>query len=399
METTKRTVILLILVLLATGTTQSTEKPATEISGTRTASCLVKVTADPAILPLNFETIDYLLQSSGIGGKAAREVLGVSPDQIYDLFTIEYVQLHASDAGGGVGIPPELLRGGPSNIGGFDDGMSEYEYEMMKTEQPGAEQNPYSDPSESSGSSSVGRSTSDTLYGSSSSRRSRIATRSPSTTGTSYSRRRSRDRGSSYDYYSSRPTAASSRRTRTTTVQTAPAGEHMYLFNLNVHLPEEIKPAAKEFMNALVDNLRQTLTDAYRVYGKELQNLLRFAESQRDQAQLRLTKSMEQIKATGPSLPIKQNPADVAVHEQLEQIIDLSMLSVEMSFTEVISELKNSVDPPLQIQPHWKDLLENGEVEPATPTGMEPLTGIKLRKALEILLSGLSDGFVEFKYV
>jgi hypothetical protein len=30
---------------------------------------------------------------------------------------------------------------------------------------------------------------------------------------------------------------------------------------------------------------------------------------------------------------------------------------------------------------------------------MEPLTGIKLRKALEILLSGLSDGFVEFKYV
>ncbi|NQT01467.1 MAG: M48 family metalloprotease [Planctomycetes bacterium] len=85
------------------------------------------------------------------------------------------------------------------------------------------------------------------------------------------------------------------------------------------------------------------------------------------------------------------DPIDEAVHEQLEMIVDLSDLIPGTSFGEVVEKLENSVEPPLQIQPIWKDLLENAEVEQATPAGMDSLPHIKLRKALEILLTSVTS--------
>jgi len=152
-------------------------------------------------------------------------------------------------------------------------------------------------------------------------------------------------------------------------------------------------------MNALVDNLRQALTNAYNAYEEKLQNLLQFAESRRDHAQSQLAKAIEQTKAIWQAPAIRQNPADAAVYERLEEIVDLSDLEAGLSFVEVIEMLSNSVEPPLQIQPNWRDLLENAEVEPTTPAGVDPLTGIKLRKALEVLLAGVSSEFAELKYV
>jgi len=104
-----------------------------------------------------------------------------------------------------------------------------------------------------------------------------------------------------------------------------------------------------------------------------------------------------------PDKPIGLDPLDAIVYEQLEKIVDLSDLSPGMSFGEVIERLKTSVDPAIQIQPNWKDLLENAEVEQATPAGMDPLTGIKLRKAIEILIAGVTSAqlgeFGEITYV
>jgi len=104
-----------------------------------------------------------------------------------------------------------------------------------------------------------------------------------------------------------------------------------------------------------------------------------------------------------PDKPIGLDPLDAIVYEQLEKVVDLSNLSPGMSFGEVVEILKNSVDPPIQIQPNWKDLLENAEVEQATPAGMDPLTGIKLRKAIEILIAGVTSAqlgeFGEITYV
>jgi hypothetical protein len=378
METTKRIVILLILGLLAAGPGQSAEKPARRISNTYTASCLVKITCDPAILPLNLETIDYLLRSSGVGGKAACETLEFSADKVHDLFTIEYVQLLTSDAhgdipplpsrsGSGLGAPPTPSRRDPSEIAGSDmEGMDEYMYEMRMEDEMG-----------------TGRASS-TRPGSSSSR-------SWSTSPSSSTRSR-------YGTTRTLRTVPTTSRTPSTPSASSADGR-TYLFSLNIHLPEEVKPAAKEFMNTLVANLRHALLDAYDAHVEELQSLLQFTEERRDSAQTQAANAMERVEAIKVTPPIELNPADAAVHEQLEQIVDLSALTQSMTFEDVIMEVKNSVDPPLQIQPNWKDLLDMAELEPTTPAGMDPLSGVKLRKALELLLAGVSSDFAEVAHV
>ncbi|MHC4171445.1 MAG: hypothetical protein ACYTBX_18525 [Planctomycetota bacterium] len=92
METAKRTLILLSLVILTAGTAQSDEKPATEeVPRIYTESCVVKITSDPAILPDMIATIESLLQSSGVSGKAVREIIGtplnISPQKLCSLNT------------------------------------------------------------------------------------------------------------------------------------------------------------------------------------------------------------------------------------------------------------------------------------------------------------------------
>ena len=380
METTKRIVILLILGLLAVGTSQSAEeaeRPVRRISNTRTASCMVKITCDPAILPLNLETIDYyyLLRSSGVGGKAARETLQLSTEEVHDLFSIEYVQLLTSDAhdsvpplpsrrGSRLAAPPTPSQPVAPGIGksGFE-GTNEYEYEMMMEDEMPIVGGEYSLP----GASSPAARSKSIL----SSRRGTTRTlRTP-------------------------PTA---RRTPYPTSTSSTDGQTC-LFSLNIHLPEKVKPAAKEFMEAIVDNLRHAILDAYDAYMEELQSLLRFTEDRRDRAQTQLANATEQVEAIKMTPAIGLNPADAAVHEQLEQFVDLSNLTQSMTFEDVITELKNSVDPPLQIQPNWKDLLEMADLESTTPAMIDPLTGIKLRKALEVLLAGVSSEFATIDYV
>jgi len=118
MEATKHIVILLVLILLTSAPAQSANGPAAaDISNTRTASCVVKITSNPMILPLDDATIDYLLHSTGIGGRVAREVLNISPDQVSDIFKIETLAGAAgrilpedrSQGTEGRGQKPELL--------------------------------------------------------------------------------------------------------------------------------------------------------------------------------------------------------------------------------------------------------------------------------------------------
>jgi len=107
MEATKHIVILLVLILLTSVPAQSANEPAAaDISNTRTASCVVKITSDPMVLPLDNATIDYLLHSTGIGGRVAREVLNISPDKVSDIFKIEALA-------GGVGriLPEDRSQG------------------------------------------------------------------------------------------------------------------------------------------------------------------------------------------------------------------------------------------------------------------------------------------------
>jgi len=368
METAKRIVVLFTLGFLTTGQAQSTEEPVRRISNTRTANCLVKITCDPGIMPLNLETIDYLLRSSGVGGKAAREVLDWPTDRVQELFSVEYVPSSASSGsaarwGGG---------GSPLSPAESMDEMSGYEYEMMKDTE-----------------------------------RQKNEMGMPMRPGRTYTN--PRGRSSSIVGRTALPFGANSPYGAELVRRTAPApssditgssgDRQFHLFSLSVQLPDEIKPAAREFMNALVDNLRRAMMEAYSTCEDDLRMQIQFAEDRRDRARSELAKVMEQAKTAASFPEFKENPADAAVNEQLETLVDLSDLNTGMSFKDVIKRLKESVDPPLEIQPNWKDLLENAEVEETTPAGMDPLTVIKLRKALEILLAGVSSDSAELGYV
>ena len=347
METKKRIVILLTLGLLAAGPGQSAEKPARRISNTRTASCLVKITCDPAILPPDSRAINFLLHSSAVGGKAAREVLDFSMDETTGLFTVEYLQLPASESGATWRRSPK----GASGTGVKEDEMDEYEYAMMMEQEM--------------------------------KKRSQSMPTSPDT----------------YPRYGGPRILGTAPTPIRITPTVSSEDEQTYLFGLNISLPKEVKPAAKEFMSILIENLRRALLESYSAYVNECNSQLQFAEDRRDKAQTQLAKAMEQVEAIKVTPPIKLDPADAAVHEQLEQIVDLSSLNIAMCFDEVINELEHSVEPPLQIQPNWKDLLELADLEPTTPSMMDPLTGIKLRKALEVLLAGVSSDSAKVGYV
>lgn len=93
---TKFTVLDIIIMtwVLACGSALAAEKPAdtdkpAAISGTRQASCLLRITSDPAVLPLTPEVVEFLLRSSGVAGRAARDVgifdAGIELEELFEL--------------------------------------------------------------------------------------------------------------------------------------------------------------------------------------------------------------------------------------------------------------------------------------------------------------------------
>ena len=238
MKTTKTIVILLALVLLTAAGAQSAEKPAKkEISNTQIASCLFKITTDEAVLPLNEEAIDYLLGSSGVAGKAAREVLDISPDFASELFEIEEIYSIDSDSAGGMGIPP--------------------------------------------GTTVSGRRYPTTA---------RTSPRPPATPTTSSSRRTTTPRPT-------RPTTRPPTPRAPKVTQPLPsATEQTILFRLQVGLANETKPAAEEFMMALIDNLRSALRGAFGEYSAKLNNQLLLADTEAIRAERQLIEMQGELR-------------------------------------------------------------------------------------------------------
>jgi Flp pilus assembly secretin CpaC/tetratricopeptide (TPR) repeat protein len=100
-----------------------------------------------------------------------------------------------------------------------------------------------------------------------------------------------------------------------------------------------------------------------------------------------------------PEGPIGQDPADMAVYQQLDEIVDLSELTSEMPFSEAMGVLKNSVDPPLRIVVLWRDLYDNADIDQTTPINMDAISAIPLGAALKLLLESVSGGFADLDYV
>lgn len=66
---------------------KAVEKPK-EVSHTRSASCILRITFDPSILPLNEQMLGYLVTSSGILGKVTKEILQAESYPNVTLMTI-----------------------------------------------------------------------------------------------------------------------------------------------------------------------------------------------------------------------------------------------------------------------------------------------------------------------
>ena len=78
----------------------------------------------------------------------------------------------------------------------------------------------------------------------------------------------------------------------------------------------------------------------------------------------------------------------------------LSALTHETAFDEAIDILRHSVKPPLNIFVLWRDLEDNANIDRDTPIGMEGLSGITLKKHLELILASVSTvGDREIGYV
>ncbi|MCD4831579.1 MAG: hypothetical protein K8R02_07225 [Anaerohalosphaeraceae bacterium] len=91
-------------------------------------------------------------------------------------------------------------------------------------------------------------------------------------------------------------------------------------------------------------------------------------------------------------------PADVAVYKQLETLVDLSALGPDTVLDEAIEIIRTAVDPPLKITVRWRDLEENGYIEPDTVIGTRGINGISLGKGLKELLDSVSGGIVKIDY-
>lgn len=385
METAKTSVILLTCVVLMGGAVQATGKQAVEdISGTRTASCLVRVTCNPAVLPLDTDTIEDLLRSSGVGGKAAREVLGVP---LVDKFL--NVDPVSGFSGESVGRSAKS-SGAPRPMSREESYDDEYMMTMMEEEYVTEEYGDYRMMMEES-----------------------KQPYAPTRSGSRRPRRTSAGRRPLDTYQAQNCSACHARSEMANAAARGcpvaaglprPAVEQELLFRLEVDLREEIigqavKPAAEEFMNALVDNLRQALVQAFDKYRSRLDFQVKLAVDRRDEAKAQLSKLLDQVLAVSQMPARGLDPADQAVYEQLDQIVDLSQLSPTMPFAEAIDILSNSVEPPLKTVVLWRDLLDNAEIEPTTAINMDGIQAVRLGAALRLLLRAVAGGFADLGYV
>ena len=253
MEVTNRFVILLIFVLSASVPVQSANPPAAaQLSSTHTASCLVKITFDPLVLSLDSITIDYLLHSSSVGGRIARKILDISPDQVSDIFKIEAL---GGASGRALPEPLPMRRATPT-------GMNEYEYEMMKERER------------------AGR-----------------------------------------EYTSSTSLSGSSRRTSSTTaIPPNSAAEQTILLKLQITLPENVKPAAEEFMYALVDGLRSTLVKVFEDYKLRFESQLKLAEQEATRAETDLREKQKTLREISRSRVLDRNQILADIYRQRQEV-------------------------------------------------------------------------------
>jgi hypothetical protein len=160
-------------------------------------------------------------------------------------------------------------------------------------------------------------------------------------------------------------------------IETSPAGPD--LINVYAMLPPDVTKA-NALWNAVGTNLRKALQQVYEEKVEQFRSQLELAERQKAEALARLQ--------VGPSM----SPADRAVQEQLEKMVDLSGLVRDMPVEIAIRDvLAKSVNPPLKVTVVWQDLQDQCLTDPGTGVGIDGASPMKLDTALRLLLKLASD--------
>ena len=158
------------------------------------------------------------------------------------------------------------------------------------------------------------------------------------------------------------------------------------------------------------DGYSRIIADVY-VDGRNLADLLespaltKSAESaieivqpieQENKAPVASARPEKQSKIQLPKRRPAKHPRPVS--HQLDQPVDLSVLTPDMPFAEAIDILRNVTDPPLNIVVLWKDLTNNAFIERNTPIGFQGPAHIPLATGLGLLLASVSEGLDELDY-
>mgnify|MGYP001166090071 CR=1 FL=1 len=366
MRTAKRVNTLLIVALVGVNaaTVRSGQDNASgQISNTRAADCLVRITTDPGVLPLNMETLEGVLDSSAVRGKAMTEVLG--PGTVEDSHKFIFVDWLSEATSAADARPPRS-----SGMAKGSDTRNSPRSDMKSGAASGSGTGGMMGGSGGGGVMGGGGMGIGTMG---------EGTEGMMTMGGLGEGMRGMGMmggmgggasGMGMGGFYGAPTGPKG----------ASTVEHSVVVRLTVEFPDEFKPVAREFLSALVVNLRNCLLNTHDKYAESLEELLESARQQRE-------RTLERLKQTGGSLS-----ADAArVKEQLHTIVDLSVLSPQTPFGEAIEVLKNAVAPPLQIVALWRDLFEQANVEPSTPANIDGMPSVRLGTALDLLVKGMSD--------
>jgi hypothetical protein len=357
MEPAKRITILLAVVLLTIGTVQSAEKPAEtkatvasaagQISNTRSASCLVKVTSDPTVFPISFETISFLLHSSGVAGKAARQELDVSPDAATNLFEIELLPF---DSAASLSAPlPTLSRAAASaSPSARHRPTQKLEPNSERPPQEGNQDEPTYSPLFTPGSGTsdpFGRGTRNGSYDGGLS----------GYGGGGYG-------GGGYGGYGGWGIGVPKPQVVAPELPTI-TPQQMLLFHLQVHLPLDVKPAAEEFMTNLVQNLDWNLDATFNDHKSNLGNQANTVHELADDAEQEWLKRQKYLRELPPGCElglsaiqndIRQLLIDIESDEMKQASADLLIQDIPRRIAQTEAKLKEQ----MQTDPVTKELEE-----------------------------------------
>ena len=145
----------------------------------------------------------------------------------------------------------------------------------------------------------------------------------------------------------------SSRIPTASTTISSPAAEKTILFKLQVDLPENVKPAAEEFMYALVNSLRSTINTVFEDYKLRIENQLKLAEKEANGAESDLRDKQKTLREISRSYILNRDQilADIYRLRQEVRTAKLNKASNEIiinTTTQKISEIQNKITEQLE---------------------------------------------------